>query len=57
MANVRSSQAPILVLKRVKQPFFQIIYNAHEKSCKELLTVSNDISVHQKHFRILAIEV
>ena len=57
MANVRSGQAPILVLKRVKQPFFQIIYNAHEKSCKELLNVSNDISVHQKHFRILAIEV
>ena len=35
----------------------QIVYNVHGKSCEELLAVSNDISVHQKQLRILAIEV
>ena len=33
----------------------QIVHNDHEKSCEELLAVSNDISVHQKHLRILSI--
>ena len=35
----------------------QIVHNIHDKSYEELLAVSNDISVHKKHLRILAIEV
>ena len=35
----------------------QIVHNTHEKSQEQLLAVCNDISVHQKHLRILTIEV
>ena len=35
----------------------QVVRNVHGKSYEELFTVCNDISVHQKHLRILAIEV
>ena len=35
----------------------QIVHNFHEKSCEELRAVSSDISDHQKHLCILAIEI
>ena len=35
----------------------QIVHNVHDKPWEELLAVCNDISVHQKHRRILTIEV
>ena len=35
----------------------QILHNAHDKLYEELLAVSNDISVNQKHLPILAIKV
>ena len=35
----------------------QIVYNNYDKSYQDLLNFSNDISIHQKHLRLLAIEV
>ena len=35
----------------------QAIHNVHDKLYEKLLAVSNNISVHQKHLRILAIQV
>ena len=35
----------------------QIVRIVHDKSYEKLLVVSNDISVHQKHLCLLAIEV
>ena len=35
----------------------QIVHNVHDKSYEKLLVVSNDISLHQKHLCLLAIEV
>ena len=35
----------------------QIVYNNYDKSYHELLNFSDDVSIHQKHFRFLAIEV
>ena len=35
----------------------QIVYNAHETSYVELLAVSDDIFVHQKHLCFLVIQV
>ena len=34
-----------------------IVHNAHEKLYKKLLTISNDISVHRKHLRIMPIDI
>ena len=35
----------------------QIVHNNYVKSYQDLLNFSNDISIHQKHLRLLAIEV
>ena len=35
----------------------QIVHNNYVKSYQELLNLSNDISIHQKHLRLLTIEV
>ena len=35
----------------------QIVYNNYDKSYHDLLNFSNDVSIHQKHLRFLAIEV
>ena len=35
----------------------QIAYNIYDKSYQDLLNFSNDISIHRKHLRLLAIEV
>ena len=35
----------------------QIVYNSYDKSYQDLLNFSDDVSIHQKHFGFLAIEV
>ena len=35
----------------------QIVYNNYDKSYHDLLNFSNDVSIHQRHLRFLAIEV
>ena len=35
----------------------QVAYNNYDKSLHDLLSFSNDVSIHQKHLRFLAIEV
>ena len=35
----------------------KIVHNAHDNSYEKLFVVSIDITVHQKHLRLLAIEV
>ena len=35
----------------------QVVYSEYHKSYEELLQINKDISIHQKHLRILALEV
>ena len=35
----------------------QVVYNDFNKSYDELLELNNDLSIHQRHLRYLAIEV
>ena len=35
----------------------QVIHNDYQKSYDELLDINKDVSIHQKHLRILALEV
>ena len=35
----------------------QVIHNDYQKSYDELLDINNDVNIHQKHLRILALEV
>ena len=35
----------------------QIVYNNYDKSYHDLLNFSNNVSIHQRHLRFLAIEV
>ena len=35
----------------------QVFYNSYDKSNNDLLNFSNDVSIHQRHLRFLAIEV
>ena len=52
-----ASKSSINKIYKIHFRTLQIVYNVHDKFCQELLAVSSDISAHQKHLRILAIEV
>ena len=52
-----ASKSSINKICKIHFRTFQIVQNVHDKSYEELLAISNDISVHQKHLRILVIEV
>ena len=47
------------MLKSVKIQFrtLQIVYNNYDKSYHDLLNFSNDVSIHQRHLRFLAVEI
>ena len=36
---------------------FQVVYSEYHKSYEELLQINKNFSIHQKHQRILALEV
>ena len=52
-----ASKSSINKICKIHFRTLQIVDNVHDKSYEDLLAVSNDVSVHQKHLRILAIEV
>ena len=35
----------------------QVVYNEYNKSCKELLQINNNVSIHQRHLQYLTLEV
>lgn len=51
-----ASKGSINKIYKIHFIILKIVYNAHEKLYEEVLAVSNDIFVHQKHLRILPIE-
>ena len=52
-----ASKSSINKICKIHIRTLQIVHNVHDKSYEELLAVSNDITLYQKHLRILAIEV
>ena len=42
---------------KIHKRTLQIVYGVYDESCENLLNRSDDISIHQKHLRYLAIEV
>ena len=52
-----ASKSSINKICKIHFRTLQIVDNVHDKSYEDLLAVSNDVSVHQKHLRILAIEI
>ena len=45
-----------LKIEKIQYKALKIVYNSSE-SDKELLTCSNEVSIHQKHLRTLATEI
>ena len=52
-----SNKSSINKICKIHFRTLQIVHNVYDNPYEELLAASNDISVHQKHLRILAIVV
>ena len=52
-----SSKITINKILKILYRTLQVLYSEYHKSYEELLQNNNDISIHQKHLRILALEV
>ena len=52
-----SSKIAINKILKILYRTLQVLYSEYYKSYEELLQNNNDISIHQKHLRILALEV
>ena len=53
----KSSIAKIHFVGKIHFRTLQVVYNNHDKSYYDLLNSSNDVSIHQRHLRFLAIEI
>ena len=45
------------LINKIHHRTLQVVYNECNKSCKELLQLNNNVSIHQKHLHYLALEV
>ena len=52
-----ASKTAINKILKILDRTLQVVYSEYYKSYEELLQVNKDISIHQKHLRILALEV
>ena len=52
-----ANKSPINKILKIHERTLQIVYDVYDESYENLLNRSDDISIHQKHLRYLAIEV
>ena len=52
-----ASKTAINKILKIDQRTLQVVYSEYPKSYEEFLQINKDISIHQKHFHILALEV
>ena len=52
-----SSKTAINKILKIHYRTLQVVYSEYHKPYEELLQIDDDISIHQKHLRILALEV
>ena len=52
-----ASKTAINKILKIHYRTLQVVYSEYHKSCEEHLQINKDISIHQKHLRILALEV
>ena len=52
-----ASKTAINKILKIHYRTLQVVYNQYHKSYEELFQINKDISIHQKHLRIFALEV
>ena len=52
-----ASKTAINKILKIHYRTLQVVYREYHKSYEELLQINKDISIHQKHLRILALDV
>ena len=52
-----TSKTAINKILKIHYRTLQVVYREYHESYEELLQINNGISIHQKHLRILALEV
>ena len=52
-----ASKTAINKILKIHYRTLQVVYSEYQKSYEELLQINKDISVHQKHLRILVVKV